>query len=58
MHPLSVERIDALAGAASLELESRYASWDGQAFSPLSARHVSIYRKRAERQSSTRSRNR
>jgi ubiquinone/menaquinone biosynthesis C-methylase UbiE len=58
MHPLSVERIDALAGAASLELESRYASWDGQAFSPLSARHVSIYRKRAEPQSSTRSRSR
>ena len=48
MHPLSVERIDALASAASLELESRYASWDCQPFTPLSARHVSIYRKRAE----------
>jgi SAM-dependent methyltransferase len=58
MHPLSVERVDALASAACLELESRYASWDGQAFSPLSARHVSIYRKRSEGQSSTRSRRR
>lgn len=48
LHPLEVERLDAVAGAASLELESRYASWDCQPFTPLSGRHVSIYRKRAE----------
>jgi hypothetical protein len=48
LHPLSVERLDALAAAASLELEDRYSSWDGQVFTPLSNRHVSIYRKRAE----------
>ena len=47
LHPLEVDRLDALAGAASLELEARYASWDCQAFTPLSSRHVSIYRKRA-----------
>jgi SAM-dependent methyltransferase len=48
LHPLEVERLDALAATASLELVDRYASWDGQPFSPLSNRHVSIYRKRAE----------
>jgi SAM-dependent methyltransferase len=48
MHPLAVDRVDALAGAASLELDARYASWDYQTFTPLSSRHVSIYRKRAE----------
>jgi SAM-dependent methyltransferase len=47
LHPLEVERLDAVAEAASLELVDRYASWDGQPFSPLSNRHVSIYRKRA-----------
>jgi SAM-dependent methyltransferase len=45
LHPLDVDRLDALAEAASLELDSRYASWDCQAFTPLSSRHVSIYRK-------------
>jgi SAM-dependent methyltransferase len=47
LHPLGVDRIDELASAASLELESRYASWDLQPFTPLSGRHVSIYRKRS-----------
>jgi SAM-dependent methyltransferase len=47
LHPLEVERLDALATDASLELVDRYASWDGQPFSPLSNRHVSIYRKHA-----------
>jgi SAM-dependent methyltransferase len=47
LHPVEVERLDALATSASLELVDRFASWDGQPFSPLSSRHVSIYRKRA-----------
>jgi hypothetical protein len=47
LHPLDVDRVDALASAASLELDSRYASWDLQPFTQLSNRHVSIYRKRA-----------
>jgi SAM-dependent methyltransferase len=46
LHPVEVERLDALATTASLELVDRFASWDGAPFSPLSNRHVSIYRKR------------
>jgi SAM-dependent methyltransferase len=46
LHPLEVERLDALAMDASLELVNRFASWDGQPFSPLSNRHISVYRKR------------
>jgi SAM-dependent methyltransferase len=45
LHPIAVDRLDELASDASLELESRFSSWDGQPFSLLSNRHVSIYRK-------------
>jgi len=48
LHPIEIERLDALAKSASLELVDRYASWDGRPFSPLSNRHVSIYHKRRE----------
>jgi len=48
LHPLEVDRVDALAKEASLQLMDRYASWDGQPFSLLSSRHVSIYGKRVE----------
>ena len=48
MHPLAVDRVDALAARRHSSSMLAYASWDYQTFTPLSSRHVSIYRKRAE----------
>lgn len=39
------DQLDALAAAAGLTLVERYASWSQEAFSVISAQHVSVYRK-------------
>jgi SAM-dependent methyltransferase len=39
------EQIDAMAAAAGLELEARYANWRRDPFGPDSTDHVSVYRK-------------
>ncbi|MGX6608059.1 class I SAM-dependent methyltransferase [Micromonosporaceae bacterium Da 78-11] len=45
MHYRWPEQIDALAAAAGLELEARYATWAGATFGPDSTDHISVYRK-------------
>ncbi|MEU4692230.1 class I SAM-dependent methyltransferase [Actinoplanes sp. NPDC023714] len=39
------EQIDAMAAAAGLTLEARYADWDRSPFTPDSPSHISVYRK-------------
>ncbi len=39
------EQIDALAAAAGLRLEARYATWHRDEFGPRSTDHISVYRK-------------
>ncbi|WP_229076016.1 class I SAM-dependent methyltransferase [Actinoplanes sp. DH11] len=39
------EQIDAMAGAAGLRLEDRFADWDRTPFGPESTSHISIYRR-------------
>lgn len=39
------EQIDAMAEAAGLELEARYATWQREEFGPKSTDHISVYRK-------------
>jgi hypothetical protein len=43
----TVDEIDAMAGAAGLELEQRWAGWRDEPFGPDSASHVSVYRRPA-----------
>jgi SAM-dependent methyltransferase len=42
------EQLDAMAGAAGLELEHRWSDWEGGRFGPDSARHVSAWRRIAD----------
>ncbi|BCJ46655.1 methyltransferase [Actinoplanes ianthinogenes] len=42
------EQIDAMATAAGLVLEDRFATWDRAPFGPGSTDHISVYRKRPE----------
>lgn len=39
------EQLDAMASAAGLELEHRWGGWEGEPFTPDSARHVSVWRR-------------
>ncbi|GIE33884.1 methyltransferase [Actinoplanes italicus] len=39
------EQIDAMAAAAGLELEARYANWQREEFGPESTDHITVYRK-------------
>lgn len=43
---LSPSQLDQLAANAGLELETRHEDWRGLAFTELSQRHVSVYRRR------------
>jgi SAM-dependent methyltransferase len=42
------DQLDAMAAAAGLELEHRWADWTGADFTPDSARHVSVWRRKAD----------
>src|SRR5206468_11774297 len=41
-------QLDAMAGAAGLELAHRWGGWDGEPFDTRSTRHVSIWRRIAD----------
>jgi hypothetical protein len=52
LYPVAVryawpEQLDAMASAAGLELEARWAGWDEEPFGPGSGAHVSVYRRPA-----------
>ena len=52
LYPVAVryawpEQLDAMAGAAGLELEARWAGWREEPFGPDSGQHVSVYRRPA-----------
>ena len=45
MHALA-DQLDVVAGAAGLQLMSRWADWAGAPFEADSSQHVSVYRRR------------
>jgi SAM-dependent methyltransferase len=45
MHYRWPQQIDELAAAANLRLDARYATWQGEPFTPTSGNHISVYRR-------------
>jgi SAM-dependent methyltransferase len=45
MHYRWPQQIDELATAANLRLDARYATWQGEPFTPTSGSHISVYRR-------------